>query len=62
MLLSFIHFDYTQTTQKLSYDLGDCTMWEFMFPGIDKAALLIPDPEEDHFDDEDEVSKALLSG
>lgn len=32
-------------------------MWEFMFPGVDKPQLLIPEAEEDNFDnlDDDEV-------
>ena len=30
-------------------------MWEFMFPGVDKAQLLIPNPhEEDPLDDDDD--------
>ena len=29
--------------QGLSYDLGDCTKWEYMFPNTDKPLLQIPD-------------------
>ena len=41
----------------MTYDLGDCTQWEFMFPSNDKPILQLPD--EDQFDDlgeEEEVS------
>ena len=38
--------------QGLSYDLGDCTKWEYMFPSIDKPLKI---PGEDGFEDfEDE--------
>ena len=30
-----------------------------MFPGVDKASLLIPDPEEDNYEDDDEVSETI---
>jgi hypothetical protein len=44
--------------QNLTYDLGDCTLWEFMFPCNDKPILQVPDAQEDEYDlDEDEVRK-----
>ncbi|XP_005093754.1 dynein regulatory complex subunit 7 [Aplysia californica] len=46
--------DCSEGVHKLSYDLGDCTMWEFMFPGVDKAQLLIPEAEEDPLDNLDD--------
>ena len=41
----------------MRYDLGDCTLWEFMFPSNDKPLLNIPDEEPDLMDglDDDEV-------
>lgn len=40
----------------LSFDLGDSTVWEFMFPNNDKPLLKIPDAEDDLNDmDDDEV-------
>ena len=42
--------------QFVSYDLGDCTKWEFIFTGLDKPILQIPDVHNElTFDDEDEV-------
>ncbi|KAF6021549.1 CCDC135 [Bugula neritina] len=39
----------------LKFDLGDCSLWEFMFPSSDKPLLSIPDLDEDlDIDDEDE--------
>ncbi|CAG5133748.1 unnamed protein product, partial [Candidula unifasciata] len=50
--------DCSDGVAKLNYDLGDCTLWEYMFPNLDKPQLLIPEPVEDEytdrFDDEDE--------
>jgi hypothetical protein len=54
--------------QNLSYDLGDCTRWEYMFPNTDKPLLQIPETEDDIMDglDDEEVwgyikcSKATL--
>lgn len=35
--------------------MGDCSLWEYMFPTSDKPLLSIPDPDEDlDLDDEDE--------
>lgn len=47
--------------QNLKYDLGDCTLWEYMFPSNDKPLLQIPD-EDDLLDglDEDDVSFTVL--
>ena len=43
--------------QNLHYDLGDCTLWEFMFPSNEKPQLAIPE-EEDLMDDmDDEVTQ-----
>ena len=36
------------------YDLGDCTMWEYIFPSNEKPTLQLPE-EDDLLDDEDEV-------
>ena len=43
--------------QGLSYDLGDCTKWEYMFPNTDKPLLQIPEAEEDIMEglEDDEV-------
>ena len=44
--------------QGLSYDLGDCTKWEYMFPNTDKPLLQIPEAEDDIMDGlEDEEVK-----
>ncbi|XP_071080586.1 dynein regulatory complex subunit 7-like [Haliotis cracherodii] len=50
--------DCSDGVKGLSYDLGDCTMWEYMFPGVDKHLLQIPETEEDLMDglDDDEES------
>ena len=42
----------------MKYDLGDCTLFEYMFPSNDKPQLQIPDDEE--LDDDENVS--LLCG
>ncbi|KAH9491420.1 Dynein regulatory complex subunit 7 [Bulinus truncatus] len=39
--------DCSDGVGKLSYDLGDCTLWEFLLPSLDKPQLLIPEVEED---------------
>ena len=45
----------------ISYDLGDCTKWEFMFPGLDKPILQIPEADDDLLlDDDDEVMLLLF--
>ena len=36
----------------MKYDLGDCTLWEYMFPSNDKPQLVLPD--EDNLDDDEE--------
>ncbi|XP_052769766.1 dynein regulatory complex subunit 7-like [Mya arenaria] len=49
--------DCSEGVQNLSYDLGDCTKWEYMFPNTDKPLLQIPEAEEDimdGLDDEEE--------
>lgn len=47
--------------QGLSFDLGDSTVWEFMFPNNDKPLLKIPDAEDDLNDmDDDEVGYCHL--
>lgn len=47
--------------QGLSFDLGDSTVWEFMFPNNDKPLLKIPDAEDDLNDmDDDEVEYCHL--
>lgn len=44
--------DCSEGVKGLSYDLGDCTKWEYMFPSIDKPLKI---PGEDGFEDfEDE--------
>lgn len=48
--------DCSDGVRKLSYDLGDCTLWEFIFPGsVDKPLYTLP--HQDTFDDEDEENK-----
>lgn len=40
----------------MSYDLGDATKWEFVFPTMDKPLLTIPTVDDSALDlDEDEV-------
>lgn len=48
--------------QNLSYDLGDCTRWEYMFPNTDKPLLQIPEAEDDIMEglDDEEVCKELF--
>ena len=29
----------------MKYDLGDCTLWEYMFPTNDKPQLVLPDED-----------------
>ncbi|KAK7103521.1 dynein regulatory complex subunit 7-like [Littorina saxatilis] len=42
----------------ISYDLGDCTKWEYMFPGLDKPILQIPEADDDlMLDDDDDEDK-----
>ena len=37
----------------MSYDLGDCAKWEYMFPTNEKPVLLLPDEDIDmDFEDE----------
>lgn len=43
--------------QGLSFDLGDPTVWEYMFPNNDKPLLKIPDAEDDLNDMDDEEVK-----
>ncbi|PAA91434.1 hypothetical protein BOX15_Mlig015216g2, partial [Macrostomum lignano] len=38
--------------RKLSYDLGDCTLWEFMFPSNEKPLYLLPEVKENRDDEE----------
>ena len=40
----------------MQYDLGDCTLWEYMFPSNEKPQLLIPDDEYLEDLDDEEVS------
>ncbi|KAH3848102.1 hypothetical protein DPMN_090451, partial [Dreissena polymorpha] len=49
--------DCAEGVKNLSYDLGDCTRWEYMFPNTDKPLLQIPEAEDDildGLDDEEE--------
>ncbi|XP_059160547.1 dynein regulatory complex subunit 7-like [Physella acuta] len=39
--------DCSDGISKVSYDLGDCVQWEFMFPSVDKPQLIIPEAEDD---------------
>lgn len=59
-----ITFPVCAYLQNLSYDLGDCTRWEYMFPNTDKPLLQIPEAEEDIMDglDDEEVSPSLYTG
>ena len=48
-----LHFDLVSLDlQDMKYDLGDCTLWEYMFPTNDKPQLVLPD--EDNLDDDEE--------
>ncbi|KAK3093928.1 hypothetical protein FSP39_021907 [Pinctada imbricata] len=59
--------DCSEGVKGLSYDLGDCTVWEYMFPNNDKPLLRIPEAEDDILDgldddednEENEVEKYL---
>lgn len=56
--------DCSQGVKGLKYDLGDCTLWEYMFPSNDKPLLQLPDEDDildglDDDDEEDEVEKHL---
>ncbi|KAK6999816.1 dynein regulatory complex subunit 7 [Biomphalaria glabrata] len=53
--------DCSDGVAKLSYDLGDCTLWEYIFPGLDKPQLLIPEAEEDldNLDDDEEKEEEV---
>ncbi|XP_055956877.1 dynein regulatory complex subunit 7 [Patella vulgata] len=54
--------DCSNGVQGLSYDLGDCTRWEYMFPGLDKPLLQIPEAEEDlmaGLDEEEDEDKEI---
>jgi hypothetical protein len=42
--------------QELVYDLDDCTLWEFVFPGGEKSTLLLPEDDDDMMGDDDEVT------
>lgn len=45
--------DCSKGVMEMTYDLGDCTKWEFMFPTNEKPVLLLPDEDIDiEFDDE----------
>jgi len=48
--------DCSEGVKKLKYDLGDCTLWEFMFLSNGKPQLQIPDEEDlgDMMEDEEE--------
>jgi len=48
--------DCSEGVKKLRYDLGDCTLWEFMFMSNGKPTLQIPEDEDliDGMDDEEE--------
>ncbi|KAK7505575.1 hypothetical protein BaRGS_00003320 [Batillaria attramentaria] len=50
--------DCSEGVGKISYDLGDCTCWEYMFPGLDKPILQIPEADDDLLDDDDEDKDA----
>ncbi|VDI74883.1 Hypothetical predicted protein [Mytilus galloprovincialis] len=50
--------DCSEGVKGLTYDLGDCTKWEYMFPSIDKPLKI---PGEDGFEDfEDEESDGVI--
>ncbi|ESO96481.1 hypothetical protein LOTGIDRAFT_115813, partial [Lottia gigantea] len=51
--------DCSNGVQGLSYDLGDCTKWEYMFPCTDKPLLQIPETEEDLIGGLDDDEKHL---
>ena len=48
--------------QKLKYDLGDSTQWEYMFPSNETPQLLLPSEEgNEGFEDEEVVTSDILS-
>ncbi|XP_011446060.2 dynein regulatory complex subunit 7-like isoform X1 [Crassostrea angulata] len=53
--------DCSEGVKGLSFDLGDSTVWEFMFPNNDKPLLKIPDAEDD-LNDMDDDEKTATSG
>ncbi|XP_053396904.1 dynein regulatory complex subunit 7-like isoform X1 [Mercenaria mercenaria] len=54
--------DCSEGVKNLSYDLGDCTRWEYMFPNTDKPLLQIPEAEDDIMDglDDEEDDKHYM--
>ena len=46
--------DCSEGCKNMRYDLGDCTLWEFMFPSNEKPVLQIPEDDEFGEDEEDE--------
>lgn len=57
--------------QKLSYDLADCALWEFVFPSNDKSSSIAKPPRQSRdsgqqntddaaADDEDDVEVCLF--
>lgn len=53
--------DCSDGVKGLSYDLGDCTRWEYMFPITEKPLLKIPDVEDDigDLDDDEEEENEM---
>jgi len=47
--------DCSTGVKNVRYDLGDCALWEYMFPLDDKPKLLLPEEELDDFEDNDEI-------
>ncbi|KAL5008139.1 hypothetical protein ScPMuIL_013720 [Solemya velum] len=54
--------DCSEGVKGLSYDLGDCTRWEYMFTNTDRSLLQLPEVEDDLLDglDDEEVTIILF--
>ena len=45
--------------QDMSFDLGDCTKWEFMFPQTEQPQLLVPEQEGVDDNQDEDVSEHI---
>ncbi|CAH1791154.1 unnamed protein product [Owenia fusiformis] len=51
--------DCSEGVKRLKYDLGDPTLWEYMYPSNEKPQLQIPDDIMNEFDDDDEEEEEI---
>ena len=45
----------------MSFDLGDCTKWEFMFPQTEQPQLLVPEQEGIDDNADEDVSPQVVT-